>query len=749
MVDQRLAELVEQAFAHGLVHTYQRAALSGLHALLRQAWQRLKQPLQVAVVGRTQSGKSTLVQALGMRTALSHAADFPQDDDFVQLFALIDAPDQDTFYEYNTGCCARKSPSAMYPAGVGADVILYLCNSQVETAERIVVEFAQQGQSRHATPLNALGILAKVDALWPAHPSALRAGRRFSQALRERCPALRSMFSALAPVCGSLAWGAQTMTAEEFATLQQICALSVVHLQTLLRSGEGFIVSQHQNLPATSIRREALLGRLGTYGIWRAYHLLQARQRSRESLVLALLQDSGLPALKHLLLAHFGKRASLVKMSNALQHIALACAWTQQSDQLLPADRDIVRQIEYQFKQLGNQGRGVREWSVLRDYYLGRVAFTEEEATQLLRVTGRYGSSFLRQPGLSEKKHRSDHLAWQEILETANAYRNYWCRRVIDPQADCALVHAAAVLITTYDEMRRQTQEQLQGSLGESRTASSKQLFRSCQRRVSMLEEIILIPKSALHLKRRTAAANAVIEKYARHHRFLDISSRVAETSHTHSDIVSILAPVAARAPALCQALVRELVYIYSAPPQTIAYGAVSETIASLPGDTLYEGKHDLIRVFGPELLLDLLYEIWLEVGVSALPDLIPLIKKIGADTVDATFEATLVWHIGTMTALYFLYGEEWVISEQETRQRARKQTGLPSPNATRPRVLQEIPQKTPEIEEKIVRGIQRTVQLVQERNPMMTHEQLLLMLRESGISDEFITAGLQSGKRP
>lgn len=251
------------------------------------------------------------------------------------------------------------------------------------------------------------------------------------------------------------------------------------------------------------------------------------------------------------------------------------------------------------------------------------------------------------------------------------------------------------------------------------------------------MQELISIPNSALYLKKRNEAANAVIERYARHHHLLDIScGSIAKLFLSGGAPLAMLAPIANQAPFIYQPLIQELSHIYSATPEMIVRESITNPTLNTTGQALVEG---LSLEFGSEFIQDLLYEIWLEAGRETAVDLLPIIGEIVFTVLGTTLSTTLIWQISTMTAMYFLNNETWVTSKQETRLRARKQTGLPSPNTRRPEVLIGIPHKNPEIREKITHGVNLAIQLLKKRNPAITHEQLRLLLKKQGIADEFI----------
>jgi uncharacterized protein (DUF697 family) len=255
------------------------------------------------------------------------------------------------------------------------------------------------------------------------------------------------------------------------------------------------------------------------------------------------------------------------------------------------------------------------------------------------------------------------------------------------------------------------------------------------------MQESVYIPNSTFFLKRRNDMANVVIERYAKRNRFANVGIGIAGLFVPGGGILSTLVSIATQSPMVYQPMVKELSHIYGASPDMVTKGMVTDALIS---NTSYNLQNQFFLEFGPEFLLELLQQIWPELGIGAVTGLIPIIGGIAAAALDATFSATLTWQVGTMTAMYFMNDEEWVNSKQETRRRARKQTGLPSPSTVRPGVLAGITHNTPEIDEKIVRGVENTIRMIKEGSPEITPERLRSILKGKGIDDEFIDAGLR-----
>lgn len=524
MPESALTERVEQLFASALAQTYQREGLSDLHDALQQSWRRLKQPMRVAIIGLSKAGKSTIINALLGETVVAtgiaeatfnvnwlkyapeasllvhfkderaperkELADLEQltrraeehhdyllaikyievfhPNALLQAFNFIDTPGLASFYKDDSQNTieflklhGQELTEATQREAAQADAILYLFSHNPGAEGKAVVELFQGPQIGQTTPINSIGVLTRVDTFWPFRPHALEAGQQIIETLQTDHPRLRHIFYTIAPICGSLAWGVQTLTAEEFATLQQIACLPEARLAKLLDNVERFARREYQDVPIPPTKREAVLDRLGAYGVWRAYHLFCSGINDRESLEQALLRDSGLPALKQLILSHFGNRAYLIKLGGTVQQIKSACFGAQNNQRISPAEQEVVRQIGSKFGRLEDQERGFSELTVLRDYYQEKLDLTEEEVEQLLQITGEYGLSLRCRAGLPEKEEELDQTDWQEILRVVDKRRSYWRRRVVDPGASNEMIRAAGILGDAYEHISYQAMEQL------------------------------------------------------------------------------------------------------------------------------------------------------------------------------------------------------------------------------------------------------------------------------------------------
>ena len=520
MNETRLSEHVNLIFEHAMAETGRSDALRSLHRELRLAHDRLDQPMRVAIVGLIKAGKSTMMNALLGETLVpvgtieatfnvnwlkygpspsllvyfkdGRQPEFKSLEDLERLtrrseehrhyllqikyievyypntilhtMNLIDTPGLASFYKDDSlgtieflKLHGQELTNITQQEASNADAVLYLFSHSIAAEDAKTVEMFQGPIMGHTTPINSIGVLTKVDAIWPNCDDPLEAGDEIVSRLQNDIPHIRRLFYTIIPVCGKLAWGVQTLTDEEFDTLNRLAELPEEAFQRLIRSAERFIERELPDIPQPT--REALYERLDLYGIWLAYHMLRSGVREREALARQLLQCSGLPRLKELILSHFGNRAYLIKLDTALRQIDIACFWARQRESVRGLDREILKRVEAAFGQLRDQEQGFSELSVLRDYYQGKLPFTEKEVQHLLQVTGEYGLSLRQRLGLSDIKGELTETDLLEMLKRAQEYAGYWRRRAIDPGATTETQKATGILGDAYDRINYQIME--------------------------------------------------------------------------------------------------------------------------------------------------------------------------------------------------------------------------------------------------------------------------------------------------
>jgi hypothetical protein len=506
-VDEQIATALTQIDRIGAA-----PGLADLRRELTQGRERLRQPMRVAIVGLIKAGKSTMMNALlgeavvamgtveatfnvnwlkyGDPPALRvHYKDgrAPEAKPFGELDALtrraaerqeqlrnikyleviypnamlrelnlIDTPGLESVHEDDSANTrdfiklhgAELSDVTRTEAS-NADAVLYLFSQSVATQDQSVIEQFQGPGLDQVTPINSIGVLTKVDTYWGDSLEPVATGRRIAERLYADHPQVRRLFYTISPVCGLLALGAQALTPQDTAALVALAALPEERFTRLIQDAERFAESTAPDIPVPPAARVQVLDRLGQFGVAAACGLIRQGMRGHEQLAHALLERSGLPALRTLLLAHFGNRAVLIKLDTVLRKIGAVCFWAGR--QLQGTEQEAARAIGGQFEALRAQEHGFRELRVLRAYYEGNLPLIASEARQLLEVTGEYGGSCAARLGMAGNGPIERTL--EEMHQVAGERMRAWRARAADPLAGREVIDAAEVLDRSYERI--------------------------------------------------------------------------------------------------------------------------------------------------------------------------------------------------------------------------------------------------------------------------------------------------------
>ncbi|GHO63502.1 hypothetical protein KSC_023940 [Ktedonobacter sp. SOSP1-52] len=248
------------------------------------------------------------------------------------------------------------------------------------------------------------------------------------------------------------------------------------------------------------------------------------------------------------------------------------------------------------------------------------------------------------------------------------------------------------------------------------------------------------IPNSAFQWEARNKLANEVIAIYAQRHKAMDITVGLG------SGVIGIFVPVASFAglagalvaaiPVIYNPLTQKLAYIYKASPDKITKGMKASTIIE---ETVYDVGAELLFDFTTDFLVELITEMWPQLFLGLGASLIPFAGLAANAVLDGIIASTLTWRLGTMTAIYYMNGENWLYSNKKrTRREANKLTGFPSADIHRPDALSHI-KDIPEVMETNVEKMLQTAKFMKEANPDITNAQLREIFRKQSLPEKWI----------
>jgi GTPase SAR1 family protein len=510
MADFLLENRVNQLLKFALDLTDNEPSLGNLHNQLQQCYTRLQQPMRVAIVGLIKAGKSTMMNALlgeevvatgnveatfnvnvlrysDRSSILVHFKDgrpseaksiselaavtlrAEENRDYLlsikyievcypnkilETFNLIDTPGLESYYKEDSDNTlnflqlhGQKLTEITQTEAQGADAVLYLFSHSLATEDKAIVELFQGPVVGQATPINAIGVLTKVDTYWsdPNISDPMDAGNRICQRLSTHSQ-VRNLFYGIKPICGLLALGAQTLTNDEWQILIRLAELPQERMDSLLRNVTRFCTKEYPDVAIPSSERQKVYNRLGQYGVSLAYSRIRSGIKNQAELTNELLKVSGVPQLRDLIISHFGHRAFLIKLGTVLRQINVACFLEIQK--LEGKEQQIVAEISGYFEELQSQDHGFSELQILRNYYDQKLKFDSEEVKELLQVTGEYGTSCEEKLGLAKGSN------FAQMLTLARARKRYWQEKAADIfESDRNSIAAAKVMARSYERI--------------------------------------------------------------------------------------------------------------------------------------------------------------------------------------------------------------------------------------------------------------------------------------------------------
>ncbi len=500
-----------EAFEAAVAHTDEAPELVSLQQTLATARGHLDEPMRVAIVGQIKAGKSTMLNALlgeemaatgreeltfnvnwfryGKPPSLTvHFKDGREPEqrtlteleelssrdnrdenrelltsiryveirhpnDILQSFDLVDTPGLKSFFgtdSLNTlaflGRTVEELEKETREESGNADALLCLFNRSAHASDHALVSEFQGPLLGEATPINAIGVLTKIDTYWPGAEDPLEEGRKVAAGI-EAQPGADRVFYTVLPVSGLLALGARTVTGEELEALAALSRLDEELVRRRLRNAPNFTTREYEDVPVPPELRNALFDRLGQYGIWEAARLMREGADSEDEIRAALLERSGMHALRDLVTSHFGRRALLIKARTGIRK-GLAEVFTLRQQ----FNGDAARAASAAGGELEALEAGepaFEEFALLRTYYheADSLSLTDEEGVELRRVTGEEGTSIGERLGLGDRALPG------EMMRVIERRLSHWRQRREGFGADTQTRATARVMLAAYQRL--------------------------------------------------------------------------------------------------------------------------------------------------------------------------------------------------------------------------------------------------------------------------------------------------------
>lgn len=490
----KVGRLLDSALGECSAH----ASLKDLAAVIASRRNQLAKPMRVAFVGKTNAGKSTMMNAfLGEEVAptgnteltfnvswfkygeqpklLVHTVDGGvEEEDFANLsnlavrcsknpelvqriryievfrphpllkvFDLIDTPGLHSFYEKDS----KNTSELLADPENRPDAVVFLFSGTLQAPDMAALEQLHRDHGNLMTGLTALGVLTKFDGIaeWE---KAFEQGHAVVRGIQDSHPETRRIFYAMIPAIGAAGFGAQVLSVEHLETIGKLAALPGPLCNKVIRDTKNFCEKEYPEEPAVppSAARKDLFNCLGGYGIRFAIRYLN-EGNPIDGLARDLAANSNVPTLRQLVTAHFGGRAYLIKSRAALGAIREAAF--DKGQRLSGAPMEIACRIASAIDAVAADELRYREFTVLERYYQGTLDLNDAELRQLLDLTGEHGSSCAARLG----KPAEDPI--EQLVALAAQRQRYWREAAYRPFASLETQETARILAESFSAVHQ------------------------------------------------------------------------------------------------------------------------------------------------------------------------------------------------------------------------------------------------------------------------------------------------------
>ena len=436
---------------------------------------RLHEPMQLAIVGRISSSKSTLVNAIlgkaevvrtgheaetfnvswlkygsddepikvhfkdgthmevdrsswiewashsgeeKLKTKVSYI-EVKASDEILKSINIIDTPGLDATSQIDS------ENTKQFLKQVNPDaVVLMFTKSLSENSLHLIEEFQKSDvtQPYSINPMNALGVLSKPDLNWNVlnDIDVVTASKdSISRTLARRDDVKRSLFRIL-PVSALMGVASFNITAKEYDFFKKLSVNnSIAELTRLFLSADSFVKANLSEGVSADDKKEFVL-KYGLYGIYTC--LVQIKKNptiSIKELANILRKKSGFEEFLDLLNSHFGDKSRILKAQKSIVSLLDACNRDLQDLNDIEL-HPIVESIRRRVSSIQDELHDTKEMELLNSIYEGIVSLEPTILNEIKAVCGENGD------GITSRLSIPDDTPIEEMIRIAKE-RNLKC----------------------------------------------------------------------------------------------------------------------------------------------------------------------------------------------------------------------------------------------------------------------------------------------------------------------------------
>jgi hypothetical protein len=359
-----------------------------------------------------------------------------------------------------------------------ADAVVYLFSRGIHQADYNTVSGFLGSATADVTPTRAFGVLSRCDQnYWPPDrdlpgcPDLVTYDPMAAAAkITDRYLAtsgIDSLFYTVLPVAGLLGIGARLLTGADFGRLEDLSRTDARLLARRLSDTARFSgAADIHGVALPQPERARLIARLGAWGIHRACCYLRA-QLGEADIRSKLVEDSGVPRIRDVIVRHFGGHAASIKLDRGIRDVTAKIGRCRQEFQLSRSpEPPALADIASRFARLAQHEHAVVELAALTSFYRDDLDLDDTRKRELLAVTGEFGTSWAARLGLPED------ASPVELATTAERLAGQWSTRAGDVMLDRPTRSVARAIGAAYDILWDEVKNKIDKEPGpEGRTA--------------------------------------------------------------------------------------------------------------------------------------------------------------------------------------------------------------------------------------------------------------------------------------
>jgi len=335
---------------------------------------------------------------------------------------IIDTPGLDSFYG------ADSQNTLDFLKLIKPDAVIMLFSKNINADTLSVIEDFRQGIGTGFSPVNAIGVMSKIDDIWASDPDLepFDEGKRIIGSLMSQEIVKSTLFN-IYPISAFTALAASRITAGDMEAFKTMSKLPDEILLRIFKSEKRFI-TDYEDVPVEADKRAGLLPVYGRYGAWLIINYLKEKSNANDvDLQGLLMKKSGHHDFMGILQNHFGEQSALIKVYSLILRLSYNIHKFNEKFPCSAAEKyvigNVIRETDELIRMLTVLSNTI---STAKDYYEGRLVIASEEFDELRRINGEFGYSCIERTGLGENATPHDMIGvcmermkhWRGLVNT-------------------------------------------------------------------------------------------------------------------------------------------------------------------------------------------------------------------------------------------------------------------------------------------------------------------------------------------